>query len=89
MQFNQDGTQFALVHQKQQIIKVLTIDEGRIINFIEKVRNFPKNDGDVEFIGSKDPKDGRDISFIKKIKFDVNKRYLIGFGDNKVFLLNL
>lgn len=30
-----------------------------------------------------------DISFIKHIKFDNNKRYLIGYGDTKVMILNL
>ena len=31
----------------------------------------------------------RDISFIENIKFDINKRYLVGYGGNKVFILNL
>jgi hypothetical protein len=49
--------------------------------------NFPNNEGDIEFIGSNES--SNDISLIKKMKFDVNKRYLVGWGDNKVFILNL
>lgn len=30
-----------------------------------------------------------DISFIKHIKFDVNNRYLIGYGAYKVLIMNL
>ena len=31
----------------------------------------------------------KDIGFIEKITFDANKRFLIGYGDNKIFVMNL
>lgn len=30
-----------------------------------------------------------DISFIKSIEFDTHSQYFIGYGDHKVFILNL
>ena len=30
-----------------------------------------------------------DLSFIKTLEFDINNRFLIGYGTNKFFLLNL
>ena len=30
-----------------------------------------------------------DFSFIKKLVFDKNSKYLIGYGENKFFILNL
>ena len=68
-------------------IKNISIAEGEHGNFIHKFDNFGSNDGDIEFVGKKNPEN--DISFIRKMKFDVNKRYLVGWGDNKIFILNL
>ena len=31
----------------------------------------------------------KDIGFIEKITFDINKRFLIGYGNNKIFMMNL
>jgi WD40 repeat protein len=87
MELHKDGDLFAMYFGSENKIKILSINEGEIAAFIHKFENFGTNEGDIEFVGGEDS--DKDISFIRKMKFDVNKRYLVGWGDNKVFILNL
>jgi hypothetical protein len=87
MELHKDGDLFAMFFGTEKKIKVLSIAEGELGSFIHKLDNFGTNEGDIEFEGGSDFEN--DISFIRRMKFDVNKRYLVGWGDNKVFILNL
>jgi len=64
----------------------LKVPDGQIKELIGRVKSFPDNEGDLEFVADVAK---CDLRFVKKIKFDTNNRFLVGFGGNKIFVLNL
>jgi hypothetical protein len=64
----------------------LKVPDGQIKELIGRVKSFPDNEGDLDFVANVAEVD---LRFVKKIKFDTNNRFLVGFGENKIFVLNL
>lgn len=92
MEFHPDGDQFAIYLEESQTIKICKVVKEEIKDFIGKLKALEDNTNeqqyDVVFHGE-EGNPYKDIRFIEKITFDVNKRFLIGYGDNKIFLMNM
>ena len=90
MKFSPDGELFAFYDRNTQTFKITSVDETKIQNFMLKLQDLesPETSSkyDVVYQGFEDTY--KDIGFIEHITFDQNKRFMIGYGQSRVFLLN-
>jgi hypothetical protein len=88
MEFHHDGEMFAFYFQETQTLKITYIDD--IDNFVDMLKSLEDTEHDDQyFVDFNGPKNNLDLSFIEKIKFDTGKKYLIGWGQTKVFIMNM
>lgn len=92
IEFHPDGDFFAIYVQESQTIKICQVVKEEIKDFISKLKALEditdESQYDVVFHGEHN-NPFKDIGFIEKITFDTNKRFLIGYGNNKIFMMNL
>lgn len=88
MEFHHDGEMFAFYFEEKQVLKITYIDE--IDSFIDMLKSLedPEHD-DQYFVDYSGPANRQDLSFIEKIKFDTGKKFLIGWGQTQVFIMNM
>ena len=79
---------FAFYFEETQTLKITYIDE--IDNFVEMLRSLEDVEHDDQyFVDFNGPRNQLDLSFIEKIKFDTGKKFLIGWGGTKIFIMNM
>jgi hypothetical protein len=88
MEFHHEGEMFAIFFKDSQILKVTFIDV--IDNLVEMLKSLEDIEDDDEYFVDYRAKDyGQDLSFIENIKFDTGRKFLVGWGGTKIFLLNM
>jgi hypothetical protein len=88
MEFHHDGEMFAFYFKDSQVMKITYVDQ--IEELVEQLRSLESPEEQDEYHVNYDGRrHGQDLSFIEHIKFDTGKKFIIGWGGTKIFLLNL
>jgi hypothetical protein len=88
IKFHPDGDFFAIFLVETQTIKICKVMKTEIKDFLGKLKKLENDEGKYDVVYQGTEGAFNDISFIEKISFDRNKRFLVGYGNNKIFVLN-
>ena len=88
IEFHHEGGMFGFFYKETQVLKVTTVDD--IDHFVDNLKSLEDTEHDAQyFVDYNGPAHGLDISFIEKIKFDMGKKFLIGWGGTQIFIMNM
>jgi hypothetical protein len=77
---------FALYSKETQVVRIVNVVKENFHSFITDMKNAEKNHEEFKVFFD-DP--SVDTSFIDTIVFDQNRRFFIGYGETKIFVLNI
>jgi hypothetical protein len=85
MKFSDRGDLFAYYDVEGQTVRIVSIGSKKKDDITELINKIVAGDFRTEFTATAEC----DLSFIKSIEFDTQSQYFVGYGDRRVFVLNL
>ena len=86
IEFSLDGKYLALCDPLNSLINIYQVYTDEVVEVSELKKSLQNGKNLISFNGKESQ---LNLGFIEKIKFDKFNKYLIGFGGNQIFILDI